>query len=461
VGFRRPNPTGTLGGYGCRPVRWCQAGRLFYGCAVMLVPGMIPTLASEGADARPGRSRSSRVQATNDRLMDATCDVIFESGWDCLALTSVAQKAGVTTRPLYDRFPDKTDLAIACWRTRASGPLRDSLIRLLDIAVDYPAVAADPARLLGAYEAFTTPTSRILVAAELLCAAVFSDRLRAVIAEDFGQWVRGWCIPSKGVTATRAAQSAYVLASGIGLVLGSRRTGMERVDVSGPAMDLVAAISQPSRPARLPKWDADHMAVPEVDLADPAFDRLLAATLWVVSQVGYAEATLPRIVSAAGVSQGLLYGRFASKLEAFIAATDHRHEGGLLRNAEESARLARQYGPGVADAVMWREFTRAESRSGRALGVEQVRVGWRELELRARTDAAEAIFANELMKAGGITDREAGLAEIHWDLALGFGAYLLPEVLPGIAQLPFDVVTVPLLGGKDRLGIRPAWLQGL
>lgn len=434
---------------------------LSYGWRVMRVPGMIPTLASEGNDKRLGRSRSSRAQATNDRLMDATCEVIFESGWDHLALTNVAEKASVTTRPLYDRFPDKTELAIACWRTRASAPLRDSVIHLLELTTDAPETAADPAKLMAAYDAFTRPTNRIVVATELLCATFFNDRLRAVITDDIGQWLRAWCLPSKDVSAAQAAKSSYVVASGIGLVLGSRRTGMERVDVSGPAMDLVAALNQPSRPARLPRWTGEHMVLPEVNPADSAFDRLLAATLWVIGQVGYAEATLPRIVSAAGVSQGLLYGRFASKLEAFIAAIDDRQERGLLKNAEEAARLAREYGPGIADAVMWREFTRPETRSSRALWLEHVRVSWREPELRARTDAAEAIFANELMRAGGITDRAKGLAEIHWDLALGFGAYLLPEVLPGVAQLPFDVVTVPLLGGKDRPGIRPAWLHGM
>lgn len=434
---------------------------LSYGWAVLRVPGMIPTLAHEDGGTPSTRGRSSRARATDDRLMDATCAVILESGWDSLALTSVAEKAGVSTRPLYDRFADRSELAIACWRDRASAPLREHLMRLLELSAEAPKALADPAAIIGAYRALTQPQGLLIVAAELLCAAVFDDRLRAVIAQDAGQWLGRWCVVSGEVSPARAAQSAYVVASGLGLLLGSRRTGMDQVDVTGPATDLLTALSQPSSPARLPRWNADHMAVPEVNPADPGFDRLLAATLWVVSQVGYADATLPRIVSAAGVSQGLLYGRFSSKLEAFIAATDHRHEGGLLRNAEESARLARDFGPGIADAVMWREFTRAEHRGGRALAVEQLRVGWREPELRERTDAAEAIFANELMKAGGITDRDAGLAEIHWDLALGFGAYVLPEVLPGISQLPFDVVTVPLLGSPDRPGIRPAWLQGM
>ncbi len=428
---------------------------------MLRVPGMIPTLAHERDEVHPVGGRSRRARVTDDRLMDATCDVVLESGWDSLALTSVAMKAGVTTRPLYDRFSDKTDLAIACWRARAAVPLRDSLMGVLGASGDGGGGSADPAAVIDAYRAFTRPDGRVMVAAELICAAVFDDRLRAVIASDAQEWLGSWCVPSSRVSPTRAAQSTYVLAAALGLLLGSRRTGMGQVDVSGPAADLVAALSQPSRPVRLPKWDAVHMDVPPVNPADPAFDRLLAATLWVVSQVGYAEATLPRIVSAAGVSQGLLYGRFSSKLEAFITATEYRHEQGLLRNAEESARLARDFGPGIADAVMWREFTRPEHRGGRALTVEQLRVGWREPELRERTDAAEAVFANELMKAGGISDRQAGIAEIHWDLALGFGAYVLPEILPGVSSLPFDVVTVPLLGAKNGPGIRPAWLQGL
>jgi hypothetical protein len=42
---------------------------------------------------------------------------------------------------------------------------------------------------------------------------------------------------------------------------------------------------------------------------------------------------------------------------------------------------------------------------------------------------------------------------VHWDLAMGYGAELLPSFMPHAWSLPFDVVTVPLFGTRDQPGL--------
>jgi len=37
------------------------------------------------------------------------------------------------------------------------------------------------------------------------------------------------------------------------------------------------------------------------------------------------------------------------------------------------------------------------------------------------------------------------MANLHWDIALGYGAELVPSFFPDAWKLPFDVVTVPVI----------------
>ena len=117
------------------------------------------------------------------------------------------------------------------------------------------------------------------------------------------------------------------------------------------------------------------------------------------------------------------------------------------------AALARKIGPGRADAVLWREYMRPEHQRGRSLALEQLRVGWREQVLQQATDAAEAAFTDSTVAANLGIERESIVSRIHLDFAQGYGAELLPTFFPLAWRLPFDVVTVPLLGGPRRAGI--------
>lgn len=50
-------------------------------------------------------------------ILTATADLIAVNGWEKLAMRGVADRAGVSLSTIYDRWPTKTDLAIAAVRS--------------------------------------------------------------------------------------------------------------------------------------------------------------------------------------------------------------------------------------------------------------------------------------------------------------------------------------------------------
>lgn len=66
--------------------------------------------------ARPGAGRPSAQDAERKRhaLIDAALAEFASSGFNGASLRVIAQKAGVSTRTLFNRYPDKTALFAAC-----------------------------------------------------------------------------------------------------------------------------------------------------------------------------------------------------------------------------------------------------------------------------------------------------------------------------------------------------------
>ena len=69
------------------------------------------------APPRPGRrlSRAERQEARRDLLLAAAWDVIAETGWNKLTMEQVAERAGLSRRPIYTIFGSREDLLLALY----------------------------------------------------------------------------------------------------------------------------------------------------------------------------------------------------------------------------------------------------------------------------------------------------------------------------------------------------------
>ncbi len=396
-------------------------------------------------DPASTRSRSRRAAANDEVLLGAAARTLAERGWDELAFTAVAKDAGLSTRPLYDRFGDRSQLGCALWNAGPGPELTERLRTLLHLALTPDNDAPPLEAIEAALAPLIAPTGLLDTGVDLMAATMLDDALRQTVAASVRDSLSAYPLPPTSGSPQDAARAVYVVITGLGLYLASRRPGVGDHEWAPLVTEFATALSNPASPQPLPDDRADHMLVARVHTGDPALDDLLSAALLVVGERGYQAATTGRIVAAAGVSEGMLYGRYTSKLDLFLDAASRALEEGFTLNLDMAADLRTRYGPGIAEAVFLREALRPEHASARMLSVEQLRLSWHEPRMKAHTIAIEAGVL-ERITAGTPPDKLAeAVAGVHWGLALGFGTYITATLIPEAWTLPFDVVAVPLL----------------
>lgn len=390
------------------------------------------------------RARSRRAFRNDEILLDAATQVIAQKGWDNVAFTQVAGAAELTTRPIYDRFGDKTGLGQGVWEHRVSPELKPRLRALLEAAT-----APEPTGRLAVFESsatwFANPDTTMAAGIELLASAPVDDALRDLIVDDLSE-VLALATPGEGRSASEAARSAYALAFALGLLMSHRRPSAGFLDLAPVARKVAQALGAPVRHRAYPELGKRSLVQPleNFHTGDEALDALLGATILEVASRGYGAATTSRIVATAGMTEGLLYGRYKTKLDVFLDATERRHHQAMKANLGVAEQIAEEHGQGMASALQWREWTRPEHRLLQALNSESVRLSWREPRLAQRTDSAEETLTLDLLAAIPEDQHLEARADIHWRIAMGHGTILLPTFLPEVWKLPMDVVMVPL-----------------
>jgi len=90
-------------------------------------------MASESAVQRR-RSPALLLERNRERIVEAVVAVLGDHGWSGLTYASVARVAGLSPRPVQDRFPDRWALAVAAWEHTA-GPALESFLEELIASV--------------------------------------------------------------------------------------------------------------------------------------------------------------------------------------------------------------------------------------------------------------------------------------------------------------------------------------
>jgi AcrR family transcriptional regulator len=391
--------------------------------------------------------QQARVLRNDALILDGALDAAAEDGWPGLALLAVARRVGLSQRPVATRFADRSELARTVWRERAGPALLATLEEALSAA---GLLAGEPSApsFRAAMEGLARPEARLRAAAELLVMSNFDPGLAREVESGFGAQLREWCSPRAGqVTRAQAARRAYLLIVALGLVAVGRRPGADRIALTDVLDSRFAALQSSATPRSLPSAHLQHVEddVP-FGTGDPIQDALLTSVLRLVGTAGYEGASTARIARDAGVAEANIFLRYKSKLDLFVDASVRHQELGFPANAQFQQALEEQYGPGVAEAVMIREILRPAFAHQRSVSVEELRVSWHDAGLLRRQEEAFAAFVSQLGEANHELMPAASQARVHMGLATGFGVMLLGIVAPEAGSLPYDVVTIPLLG---------------
>lgn len=348
----------------------------------------------------------------------------------------------MSATPIHLRYDDLSHVAVALWRERLGEHLCEAIRGVI-------AAAHSPNRdedLPSALNPLLHPRRDLIAAMDLLLAAHFDPVIAEPVFSDQRGCLQPFCVPSASLTRTQAAQSAYVASLAYGLIMMWQRAEVVPVDISGPVADVCRALADPAKPVRLPSVSPDDISPLAMQTDDSVLDDLHAATLEEVGRHGYRGATMQRIGANAQVSQGFIFGRYSTKRELFVDATARRHKAAFDSTAAHLADLQKRRGMGVAEATVIKTLMQPGIEVQRAVQLEQYRLGWYDPSLGAELDKAMSQYLEQSWSQVSETVGESVAAQQHLDLALGIGATVLPALLPDAWELPFDVVTVPLLG---------------
>ena len=393
-------------------------------------------------------SANGRVQARsldNDaRVLAATEAILADGGWGDLSRKAIARRAGTSEQVVRDRAPAAADLAVVLWRRRL-GPLVRKRLTTFLTALGLHGDALGPARS-DAWHPFVEPDEAWRAIGEMLIVAHVDPHVRAVVGDDLGAALAGWCTPSP--TPAAAAQRTFALARALGLVLHGRHGGMTAAGFA-PMAEAFGPLLRPSHPSGpLPDERAAHLDdFFPFDSDDPAADATLRCIFIEVGTVGYDRTILTRVAKRAGTDLNFIYRRFGSKMALFQAATLAQRQPSMEINANYRARLAQRYGEGVAEALFIRELLRPGRAVQRACDLEQVRLSWHDPTLAAGILAeTEALVAKACAAHEGVPEKLVRAA-IHGGRATGMGFVLLADMVPAAWQLDFRVITEPMYGG--------------
>lgn len=384
--------------------------------------------------AAPARARSRRAYANDGALLSSAYGILADAGWDGMIFAAVAERAGLTVRPVNDRFSDRGELAANVWAAFCAQPLTEALDRLVSAVV-----SGTPDDAFDSLAALQNPSTELKVASELLVAARYAPPLFEAVQASLEPLLSAASAQvgdADDPPGSRAAAHLIALVAGTGLLLAARRTGSEQLNLRDHVTLLAEAVAEPDPHQALPLELVENFEHMTVSTDDVGLDALLNAMLREVAVRGYQGATTARIVASAGVSQGLFYGRYASKLDLFIDAIERRHRVALQYGENLFTDLKWRFGTAVAEAMMWREYLRPEFRLSQNLALETLRLSWHEPRLRARTESAEEMFIADRTDGMDPSHIKATRAQQHWDLALGHGTSLLSQLAPEAHALP-------------------------
>jgi len=176
-----------------------------------------------------GRTPQRRVLRNDERILDAALELLADSGWGAFTLVAVGARAGLSKRPVLDRFASREVLAATLWRQRLASPLTDALVPLLSGDVE-------------SLDTFLRPNPALNAAAELLVVRQYEPRVLTAVNLTLSPLLVDALDPPR--PRADAARTGYLLMLALGLLLvwpASNSVNSDIVPLMTPASSFLQA----------------------------------------------------------------------------------------------------------------------------------------------------------------------------------------------------------------------------
>lgn len=388
----------------------------------------------------PGtRARPISAYENDSRIRDMATTILAEDGLGELSLGRVARDLGVSHSVMSKRYGELDDLLCDLWVHVGLPQIDRILAWILEVVQRFSFQDSTAAPVVDT--TLFRKTKEKMVMLELLVLASTRPKLRTSVHEAFEERL-GKMVRDDPVVAVRVV---FLFALVVGVQAELRTTSANQDILVTVLSEVVTAMAQPGDAVVLPEVDASHMARYDFDTGDERKDRILASCLENVSRRGLIGTTTKSIARDAGVSEGLVFSLFGSKTDIFFEATALQSKLGYKANLDFVMSLNEKYGTGIGNAILIREWLSPKLGRFRAALLEEIRITWHDIDLWRRIrNVKQDLVGDSRLSGGKVTPTPIERAVQLVTLAMPIGIYIVGEILPGAAGLPFSVVTLPV-----------------
>ena len=387
------------------------------------------------------RSRQRRAVANDQRIRDASEQLLAEEGWGAFSRRGIARYAGTSEQVVRNRIDSAEDFAVTLWRERYG---QHAIAALQDLLRAHRLLEGEPKlQLPDAWQSFIEPTPTWQATMAMLVASAFYEPLRACVDHDLGATLRTWTDPHQDRhSATRAAQRAFTLIRAFGFLALAPHRLLSAHEFDLLALDYLEHLKVPAPVVELPDVRASHLdRILPFDSGDPQLNATLSAAFTTVSEIGFERATLATIVERAGIDNNYIYRHYPSKTHLFMDATLRQRRISMRLNDAFKTEQAARHGAGLAENLLMREFMRPERRHIHRCELEQWRLSWHHPDLRQAMNEEIREPVAQLTAAYPLIPQSVIRAGVHTGRATGIGAVLFASINPGCEELPYHVIT--------------------
>lgn len=212
----------------------------------------------------------------------------------------------------------------------------------------------------------------------------------------------------------------------------------------------VFALTHPARPTPLPEATPSHLRDSPFHTDDPRVDLALENAMKSFGTIGYQRTRLMDIAKATGVSDGFILLRYKTKLGLLQAIVNESYAQGYQELIDFQQDVAARFGPGIAEAVAWREYLDPRISDRQMLGMETDRLSLFNPAMREIAFDKDLAVLEQQLNEVPAAERSVRTGDTHLDFAAGHGLPAIGLILPEIWTLPFNVVTEPYVEGANQ-----------
>ena len=380
--------------------------------------------------------RPKRLLANDERIRSKAVELLAERGFDDFSLWLVARSLGMSHTAMTHRYEDIDDLLCDLWKTVGTTQV-ESMVSWANDQLSASADNFEPSPAAKKKSIFMRSKDNYATL-ELLLLSSTRPRLRNVIQDSFTSQLNS-LLKNDSVAA---AQTVFLLAIVIGILAEQRSSKTNTQALSKAISKVVAAVSAPAQIAVIDEVDASHMHNHFLNTGDERRDRVLTSCLENVGRHGYTATTTKMIARESDVSEGAIFTMFKSKADIFFEATTLRSRLGFKANLDFIVRLNEKYGAGIGNAILLREWMSPSLSQYRATLLEETRLVWHDIDLRKRIRKNKQELLDDPSVPNWNEKRSPDEDAMNFiSLALPIGFYVIAEVFPPAAGLPFSAVT--------------------